>query len=177
MNVFACVFASASFCVDLLFHSIFVCFFVCLFCFFFEIPIVVTFRFCGIDFPKFFWLRFVITFHNKRSFSSSSLRRTLELGQVRAFCYFSGFLFVCLHLGLPNAKRQFSFLSLSLLFGLSLVLLLLLFCFSYTILFSAHAVRDLNVFGSVKFGFLLAPYFARFLRSLFVYGIISCLFS
>lgn len=155
------VFFSASFCVDLLFHSIFVCFFVCLFCFvfFFEISIVVTFRFCGIDFPKFFWLRFVITFHNKRSFSSSSLRRTLELGQVRAFCYFSGFLFVCLHLCLPNAKRQFSFLSLSLslLFGLSLVLLLLLlFCFSYTILFSAHAVRDLNVFGSVKFGFPLA---------------------
>lgn len=175
MNVFACVFASASFCVDLLFHSIFVCFFVCLFCFvfFFEIPIVVTFRFCGIDFPKFFWLRFVITFHNKRSFSSSSLRRTLELGQVRAIFRVS---FVCLHLCLPNAKRQFSFLSLSLLFGLSLVLLLL-FCFSYTILFSAHAVRDLNVFGSVKFGFLLAPYFARFLRSLFVYGIISCLFS
>lgn len=113
MNVFACVFASASFCVDLLFHSIFVCFFVCLFCFvfFFEIPIVVTFRFCGIDFPKFFWLRFVITFHNKRSFSSSSLRRTLELGQVRAIFRVS---FVCLHLCLPNAKRQFSFLSLSL---------------------------------------------------------------
>lgn len=136
---------------------------------------MVTFRFCGIDFPKFFWLRFVITFHNKRSFSSSSLRRTLELGQVRAIFRVS-FLFACTFV-CQTLNVNFPFCH-SLLIGLSLVLLLLLlFCFSYTILFSAHAVRDLNVFGSVKFGFLLAPYFARFLRSLFVYGIISCLFS
>lgn len=136
------------------FISLYFCLLLCLFvlfCFFFEIPIVVTFRFCGIDFPKFFWLRFVITFHNKRSFSSSSLRRTLELGQVRAIFRVS-FLFACTFV-CQTLNVNFLFChSLSCL----VLLLLLLFCFSYTILFSAHAVRDLNVFGSVKFGFLLA---------------------
>lgn len=109
------------------FISLYFCLLLCLyvlfcFVFFFEIPIVVTFRFCGIDFPKFFWLRFVITFHNKRSFSSSSLRRTLELGQVRAIFRVS-FLFACTFV-CQTLNVNFPFCH-SLLFGFVVVVVLL----------------------------------------------------
>lgn len=92
---------------------------------------------------------FVITFHNKRSSFS------------RAFCFLFWFvrgcfgLFACTFFFVCQTLNVNFFLSFLFWFEFGFVVL---FCFALaTQYFAAHAgaVRDLNVFGSVKFGFLL----------------------
>lgn len=108
-----------------------------------------TFRFVVMfslnSFGYVFLFCFVITFHNKR-FSSHFVFYFWFARMFRVSFLFACTFFVCQTLNV-------NFLISLSCFGLSLVLLFL-FCFSYTILLSSRAVRDLNVFGSVKFGFL-----------------------
>lgn len=91
---------------------------------------------------------FVITFHNKRS-SFSRFVFYFGLFAVVSVCLLAPFFFVCQTLNVNF------FLSFLFWFEFGFVVL---FCFALaTQYFAAHAgaVRDLNVFGSVKFGFLL----------------------
>lgn len=112
-----CVF----FCVDLLFHSIFGCFFVCLFVFFTNSGDVSV---CGFVFPKFFWLRFLFCFVSSTIsvLFAAAHTPTLRVGGLPA----------------PLFKRQFLRFSLSFL----LVWFEFLVCFGWFALatqyFSAH---------------------------------------